>query len=131
MTADAASCIETDWREIAVECTLVIANDEASANELGTYKFDGTYRLWQNSDDELMARLLASALIAAALAATAAQADSLKHFNDPTISQKTYQEFRDQISLQGKCPAWVWNDTEDQQNAALDACWLDFIAPRS
>jgi hypothetical protein len=75
------------------------------------------------------------AALALALAATAADAeDNLPHFTDP-IPQALYQQFRDQVILPGKCPAWKeavdQGATPDEQMDALDACWLDFIAPRS
>ena len=71
----------------------------------------------------------------------------LPHFNE--APQKLYQQFRDEVIITGKCEgyelahrrakSWVpgdppitWSAKEmAEANAALDDCWLDFIAPRT
>jgi hypothetical protein len=59
-----------------------------------------------------------------------AAADSLLQFSDP-LPPALYRQFRDRVIITGKCQAYEQADTPDEQMKALNACWLDFIAPRS
>ncbi len=95
--------------------------------------------------------MLFKAMIALVASITSAAADSLPHFSDPLEGRyhQLYKQFRDQVIIQGKCQAYErateairqaartnppvhWTaETLAEANKALDACWLDFIAPRS
>lgn len=58
-------------------------------------------------------------------------ADKLPQFSTDPIPQALYQEFRDQIILQGRCLAYEAAESHEEKNQALDACFLDFIAPKT
>jgi hypothetical protein len=85
----------------------------------------------------MTAKMKLAILIAAALAASIAasaraqQGGDFLHFSDP-VPPAIHKQFFDQVIIPNKCPDW--NDAVDaeldmeEQNQAIEACWLDFIA---